>query len=57
MAQVLPGLDALFDETKRVEVAPKALPVMKKMADLLDEAIGMVPQACNCDEPGWRFQP
>jgi thiol-disulfide isomerase/thioredoxin len=45
LAGVLPGLDALFDESKRVAAAPKALPVMRKMAALLDEAMSMAPQA------------
>ncbi len=45
LAKVLPAVDSLFDESKRTEVAPKALPLLKKMAGLLDEAMGMVPQA------------
>jgi thiol-disulfide isomerase/thioredoxin len=45
LAKVLPALDSLFDQTKRAQVAPKALPVLTNMADLLDEAMGMVPQS------------
>jgi thiol-disulfide isomerase/thioredoxin len=45
LAKVLPALDSLFDETKRAQVAPQALPVLKKMADLLDEAMVMIPQS------------
>src|ERR1700722_18775751 len=31
LKKVLPALDSLFDESKRAEVAPKALPLLKKM--------------------------
>ncbi|MGE5611802.1 MAG: TlpA disulfide reductase family protein, partial [Bacillota bacterium] len=37
--------DSLFDEAKRAEVAPKALPPMKKMLGLIDELIGNEPMA------------
>ena len=45
LAKVLPAVDSLFEQSKRAEVAPKALPPLKKMADLLDEAMVMVPQS------------
>lgn len=41
----VPNLDALFDEAKRTEAAPKAIPPMKKMLGLLEEVADVQPMA------------
>jgi thiol-disulfide isomerase/thioredoxin len=41
------GVAVLFDPAKRKEAAPKALPVMKRMAGLIDEVVGVEPRAAD----------
>ena len=41
----VPSLDALFDEAKRTEAAPKAIPPMKKMFGLIEEIADVQPLA------------
>ena len=42
---VLPSLEALSDEKKRVEAAPKAIPAMKKLLAAFDELAAQDPRA------------
>jgi thiol-disulfide isomerase/thioredoxin len=44
-AEVMPSMDALLDPAKRAEVAPKALPPIRKMSRLLDEYALAMPEA------------
>jgi thiol-disulfide isomerase/thioredoxin len=41
------GVAVLFDPAKRKQAAPKALPVMKRMAGLIDEVVTIEPRAAD----------
>jgi thiol-disulfide isomerase/thioredoxin len=45
LSEVMPGMDVLLDATKRADVGPKVLPLMRKMSGLLGELAGSIPEA------------
>ena len=47
IADIIPSMEAVMDETKRAEMAPKALPHLRKLNRLLGEMARAMPEAAD----------